>query len=207
MTTMHPALAAAEIHAFLEVAARSRPRSGRSIPMRKRHFVGVLILLLTVACSRGGVLLGDDGIERIQGTAAHYYALRDGHVFFVVWHDQQRGAADAGSWWRSAQGGTADAIAIDGAFQTDDGDSVTWTLRSADGEAGAVTIDRRDFDLAQGGLFVVATGMESPRITQIDVRLGQIDAIGRTLADLAQHQPAVRALVGDDDAPHPPLNK
>jgi len=138
------------------------------------------------------------GSARIADTHAEYYASRD-RVFLVIWLDF------------CPSGGGSEAVSgpnttIKRQYATTDGNSVQWKCHTVDGKTGTIIINGVEYDLAKGGLFLVAAKQDKLQVTQLNRDFERpksehetFEAFDRTCQSLAKSDPEIKDFIGADD--------
>ena len=82
----------------------------------------------------------------------------------------------------------------EGHFRTTDKRLVPWDCRCLDGKSGRVNIDKRQYDLAKGRLFLIIPSKEAVEVYQIHADLARMpkDWLGQLALDEAKSRPEGR---------------
>lgn len=113
---------------------------------------------------------------------------------FVLWSDLSRGGG----------GGTTTnvhGLSCNGRLRGDEGVSVPFECKSPDGKTGTAVIDGRTFDLADGGLFLVAAEDGTPRIKQLKRDLESVPFSINGLQKFAREDKEIAGFFAEAEVP------
>ena len=156
----------------------------------------LLVCLLAVGgCEqRNESLIVESGCKFIKDTMADYYASDEG-IFLVVWHGlPQSMDSGHGSTGYSSTSSTK-KVEVHGSFWTSSSKTIEYSCRTSDGEKGAVVIDRAEYDLTKGCVFLVGEQDGSYSVSQLDLDLSNEYKPRYTLESLVNTVPQIAEFV------------
>ncbi len=165
--------------------------------MKKACFaIWIVCLTALVGCGQQGEsLVVTSGSRNLEDTSADYYATND-RIFLVVWHDLARSLSSADGHGGSSCTSNATETIIEGNYQTTSGSSLQYICHTSDGNTGSVVIDGAEFDLADGGVFLVKASQGIPSVEQLDRELPRSKAIGEIFETLANSDHQIKEFLG-----------
>ena len=113
-------------------------------------------------------------------TSAHYLGL-DGRIVLVVWSD----IAGESSSNSTSSGGV---VTLHGESTSKDGRKLVWRCDATADGAGTLTLDDREFDLAEGRIFLVSMADDSCKVQQLKRGTIATSTIDRKIREFAQEQ-------------------
>lgn len=166
-----------------------------------------LCLLAAVGCSRAAPpppslsgKPGTSGIERLEKKAGKT-SLTHADAHFVEWDDKLALLLVCDFAGHNNRSGADSDGGFDGHSSTADLQRVVeWRWRTLDGKSGTVVINGQKYDRAAGGLFLVDTQDEKPRVVQLK---GQLKGDHDGLKDLARKDSQIRRFVAEASEPIP----
>jgi hypothetical protein len=99
-------------------------------------------------------------------------------------------AADGCSGGSSGSGPNARGL-----LRTVDGRNIAWSCTTKDGTGGTVTIDGQEFDLAEGGVFLVRAKGGKTKVEQLSADMSRLQggSVQEKLKGLADTEPRIAA--------------
>jgi hypothetical protein len=130
----------------------------------------------------------------VNGRQAEY-VVANGKLLLVVWFVT---SPEGGG---TAVGVSANAAKteIKGNYEPTGGTRIDWTCTTSDLATGTVTINGADYQLADGGLFLITPG-DPPKVVQLKRDLGKVEGSQQGLETLAREDPEVSTFVSGEPA-------
>jgi hypothetical protein len=147
----------------------------------------ILIVGLLTGCAPKSTPPGDNSISGVAEGARYSYHYWDEGLALLFWYDFSSGGGGC-----VGSGSTEDPVyRLECDVDNLAGQRVKWLAETTDGVAADLWIDGRQYDLANGTMFLIATRGNSLQIEQVARDLSQLAPDVDELAALATEDPAV----------------
>lgn len=131
----------------------------------------------------------------VDGRATAWGLSYAGKPAVLVWADAAMGG---GSHVGSSGEGDANAPVVRGsAYVSRAGDEVTWECRTADGKPVTLSVGGKEYDLADGSVFLLRTKESPVGVVQLKRDLAGIEVTPVGLRGFAETDPEVSAFLAD----------
>jgi hypothetical protein len=158
--------------------------------MKHGRTIGLVLVTALAGCSHAKDIPGRAGTAERPDAAVQYATVRN-DLALVVW--SAPGNVKAGVHATSGAVAAPDRVTLNGSRDTGDTQNpsthVTWSLVTADGVSGDVTVNDRRFRLENGGIFVIA----GTDVTQVRHALAGLRPSDDTWTRLATEVPEIEA--------------
>ncbi len=112
----------------------------------------------------------------------------------MIWDDIRGSHSNHGS------GSSSDPVfRQSGQAESPDGRSYSYQVETEDGVTARFTIDRKEFDLSQGTLFLVKTRGTETSVQQLSRDLSEVSFTNEAFREMARSDPDVAALISNGE--------
>jgi hypothetical protein len=160
------------------------------------RWVWVIACLASAGCIPANAPSLTTASATVNGRQAEY-VVANGKLLLVMWFVTSPDGHGSGV----SVSATAAKTVVKGTFEPTGGQRIDWTCTTSDLKTGTVTINGTNYQLADGGLFLITPG-DPTEVVQLRRDLSAVEGSQQGLEKLARDDPEVAAFVtGETVAP------
>jgi hypothetical protein len=158
--------------------------------IRKSAGLGLVLLWLAASGCRQLSASKPTGVIVEVGNGSVYLLRWKGGPAVMICSDVKGGTASQGEGWSSTR------YKAQASRSAPDGRRCDWELETTDGRSVQCRVNGKDYDLADGTLFLIKTKGGKTVVEQLDQDLSAVEPDEKSCRDFAHKNPAVRKLLG-----------
>lgn len=149
------------------------------------------MLLLAGGCRRTTPPGPNTVYATIEEGPSFSFLTWDEGLRLMLWYDDVSGA------WHDGSGSTEDPVYHQsGHAQGTNGQEVTWTLDTEDGQTATFQLAGQTYDLTQGALFLIRFQGEQPQVQQLERDLSGVTPTVDGVTAFGRADPDIAAFIG-----------